>query len=130
MEFTIHTGQHNRPVGQFLGQFKDKLDGNDCIEEFCIEPQEIRLQDTDIKKMYAAESEAFHSTKVKEALDQPHETRVPKTCQIEHDAKKYEIYPFAQYYRLVFKIDAWSTLTRSRPIRMPIMIWIHETCNN
>lgn len=70
-----------------------------------------------IKKMYAAESEAFHSEEVKEALDQPPETRIPKTCQtceIKPDAKKYELYPFAQYYRFLFKINTWSTLTRSR----------------
>ena len=34
VEFTSHTGQHNPPLGQFLGLFKGELDGNDYIKEF------------------------------------------------------------------------------------------------
>ena len=32
VEFTSHTGQHNPPLGQFLGQFKDELDGNNSLK--------------------------------------------------------------------------------------------------
>ena len=113
MEFTSHTGQHNPPLGQFLGQFKDELDGNDSLKNLYRATRNKATKH--IKKMYAAESEAFHSAEAKEALDEPPETRVPKTCQtsqIKPDAKNYEL--FAQYCRLVFKINAWSTLTRSR----------------
>ena len=51
-----------------------------------------------------------------EPSDQPRETRVPKTHQIERDAKKYDFHTFLSL------INAWSTLTRSRPICMAIMI--------
>ena len=97
VEFTSHTGQHNPPLGQFLGQFKDELNGNDSLKNFYRATRNKATKH--IKKMYAADSEAFHSAEVKEALDQPPETRVPKTCQtcqIKPGAKKYELYPFAQ----------------------------------
>lgn len=51
-----------------------------------------------------------------EPSDQPRETRVPKTHQIERDAKKYDFHTFLSL------INAWSTLIRSRPICMAIMI--------
>ena len=53
---------------------------------------------------------------MQEPLDQPRETRVPKTYQIERDAKKYDFHTFLSL------INAWSTPTRSRPICMAIMI--------
>ena len=38
------------------------------------------------------------------ALEKPRETRLPKTYQIERDAKRFELYTFPQYkyHRLVF----------------------------
>lgn len=38
------------------------------------------------------------------ALGKPRETRLPKTYQIERDAKRFDLYTFPQYkyYRLVF----------------------------
>lgn len=80
MEFTSHTGQHNPPLGQFLDQFKDELDGNGSLKKLYRATRNKATKH--IKKMYAAESEAFHSAEVKEALDQPPETRVPKTFQV------------------------------------------------
>lgn len=53
---------------------------------------------------------------VQEPLDQPRETREPKTYQIERDAKKYDFPTFLSL------INEWSTQTRSRPIWMAIMI--------
>ena len=41
---------------------------------------------------------------VRNPLEQPHETQVVKTYQIERDARWYELYTFPQYnnYRLLF----------------------------
>ena len=42
---------------------------------------------------------------VRHPLEQPRETQVVKTYQIERNAKRYELYTFPRYknYRLVFK---------------------------
>ena len=132
--FSGHTRYQNPPLGQFLGQFKDELDGNDNIEEFvsghkkygykthqenvCCKVREFSLnrdlhqhlnyEVIDVKQNVLAE--------VQEPLDQPRENSVPKTYQIERDAKKYDFHTFLSL------INAWSTLTRSRPICMAIMI--------
>ena len=132
--FSGHTGYQNPPLGQFLVQFKDELNGNDYTEEFgsghkkygykknqenvcCKVPrfslnsdphQCLNYEVMDVKQNVLAEEQ--------EPSDQPRETRVPKTHQIERDAKKYDFYTFLSL------INAWSTLTRSRPICMAIMI--------
>lgn len=134
IRFSGHTGYQNPPLGQFLGQFKDELDGNDYIEEFvsghkkygykthqenvCCKVRGLSLnRDLHQRLNYEViDGKQNVLAEVQEPLDQPRETSVPKTYQIERDAKKYDSHTFLSL------INAWSTLSRSRPICMAIMI--------